>query len=811
MAGPGTGTNGTHSGDSHGFNVWIAVGLLVGWIVLGNIGPMFELAPGIRAWYPPAALLAAAVTWWGARALVPIIIAASLSAILAPMGSEPLWRVLAVSAFMKIAYWAGARMLARFNFDPRFSRTVDVALFASAVAGAAAVSAVVAVVDMRVTLGEAAPDQLLLMRSFWIGDVVAVLALAPAMLVVIAWLTSMRGTDVHLPPIAWNRRNVAQAISIPVAILCAAALSPSLGFFSYALCILPLGWIALTHGPRVAALANVLFVLGALASVHDLTGTAPRSLEVQSFTALLVLTGLMIGSVADERERAFALLAESEERYRNLVELLPEPIIVHERGRVLFANGAAATVLGASSPAALNGVDLADLALPQSRTLIEERMDLLERGGVVPLVRYTVHKLDNTGIVEIESVSIPFPFEGRAAILTVGRDVTARIRLEDALRQAQRMEAVGRLAGGVAHDFNNLLTVITSYSELILAGLPEGAALEQDVREIHHAADRAAALTRQLLSFSRRQVLQTQPIDVSDAVRKTEALLRRLISSEIKIVSHLDPSAGRVLADRGQIEQVIVNLAVNARDAMPDGGTLTIETHRVDARDEPATARCSTQTTRYSSIVVRDTGVGIDGETLRQIFDPFFTTKAVGQGTGLGLATVHGIIEQAGGTIVVDTVVGEGTSFRVLLPMLADYVERVPELNVVDATASGVGRGRVLLVEDEDAVRQIIRRTLVDAGYAVVEAVDGLDALGILETQAASLDVVLSDVAMPRMDGRQLADHIRVRWPSLPVVMMSGFANPDLVRSNPGITLLLLKPFTTQALVAAIRDSLPVR
>ncbi|MEO5873330.1 MAG: response regulator [Gemmatimonadaceae bacterium] len=811
MAGPGTGTTGTYSGDSHEFNVWVAVGLLVGWIVLGNIGPLFELAPGVRAWYPPAALLAAAVTWWGARALVPIILAASLSAMLAPMGSEPLWRVLVASALLKIAYWAGARALERFGFDPSFSRTADVALFATAFAASAAVSAIVAVVAMRITLGQPAPDELLLMRSFWVGDIVAVLALAPAMLVVIAWLTSMRGTDVHLPPIDWNRRNVAQAISIPVAILGAAALSPSLGFFSYALCFLPLGWIALTHGPRVAALANVLFVLGALASVHDFTGTTPKSLEVQSFTALLVVTGLMFGSVADERARAFALLAESEERYRNLVELLPEPIIVHERGRVLFANGAAATMLGAASPAALNGENLADLALPQSRKLIDERMDVLESGRSVPLVRYTARRLDNAGIVEIESVSIPFPFQGRSTILTVGRDVTARVRLEDELRHAQRMEAVGRLAGGVAHDFNNLLTVITSYSELILAGLPEGTALEQDVREIHHAADRAAALTRQLLSFSRRQVLQTQPVDVSDAVRKTEGLLQRLISPEIQIVSHLDPAAGRVLADRGQIEQVIVNLAVNARDAMPEGGTLTIETHRVDAKNEPATARCSTQTTHYSSIVVRDTGVGIDSETLRQIFDPFFTTKAIGQGTGLGLATVHGIIEQAGGAVVVDTVLGQGTSFRVLLPTLTDSTENMPELRAIDATVSGTGRGRVLLVEDEDAVRQIILRTLVDAGYTVVEAVDGLDALGILETQASSLDVVLSDVAMPRMDGRQLADHIRVRWPSLPVVMMSGFANPDLVASNPGITLHLLKPFTTQTLVSAIHDALPVR
>ncbi len=810
MAGSGTETTESQSGDAHGFNVWIAVGLFVGWIVLGNIGPMFELAPGIRAWYPPAALLAAAVTWWGARALFPIILAASLSAILAPTSTEPLWRVLAVSAVLKGLYWLGAHVLHRAGFNARFARTADVSLFTSVFAVAAAGAAVVAVVSTRRDVGPAA-DNLLLVRSFWIGDVVAVLALAPAMLVAIEWLTSMRGRDVHLPPVSWSRRNIAQAVSIPLAIISAAALSPSLGFFSYALCFLPLGWIALTHGPRVAALANVLFVLGALFSVRDLGGTAPGSLEAQSFTALLVVTGLLIGSVADERERAFALLGESEERYRNLVELLPEPIVVHDRGRILFANGATAAVLGAASPEALHGMNLADLALPQARPLIEERMDLVQAGAAVPLMRYSIRKLDDTGTLEIESVSIPFAFQGRSTVLTVARDVTTRVRLEADLRQAQRMEAVGRLAGGVAHDFNNLLTVITSYSELILAGLPDDATLAKDVREIHHAADRAAALTRQLLSFSRRQVLQPQSVDVSEAVRDTEALLRRLISSEIKIVSRLDPAAGRILADRGQIEQVIVNLAVNARDAMPEGGTLTIETRRIDAVDEPATARCSKQTAHYSSIVFRDTGVGIDAETMRQIFDPFFTTKAVGRGTGLGLATVHGIIEQAGGTIVVDSHVGAGTTFRILLPSLPEGAPHPPHTNGVHPVESAIGRGRVLLVEDEESVRTILRRTLVEAGYDVLDAVDGLDALAILETSGASVDVVLSDVAMPRMDGRQMADHIRVRWPTLPVVMMSGFADPDLERGNPGITLLLLKPFSSQTLVAAIRDAMPIR
>ncbi|MEP6732574.1 MAG: ATP-binding protein [bacterium] len=799
------------NGDPHRFNVWVAVALFLGWIVLSNVGPMFELAPGVRAWYPPAALIAAALTLWGGPALVPIILAASIAAILGPASDEPISRVILVSALLKCIYWAGARTLRRLDFDSSFSRTSDVALFAGVFAATAAVSAVVAVIDIRNDISLTNPDTWRLIRSFWVGDIVAVFALAPAMLVLSPWLSAAGRNGRPLPSLKATGRNALQLASIPVAIVAAAALAPSLGFFSYAFCFLPLGWIALTHGPRVAALANVLFVLGALFSVHDIAGVAPKGLEVQAFTALLVLTGLMIGSVADERERAFALLGQSEERYRNLVELLPDPIVVHEQGRVVFANGAAAKVLGSGTPEALTGVRLVDVAAPQSKQVMEDRMASLADGKPVPFMRHTMQRIDGSGLVEMESVSIPFSYRGRPAALTVARDVTARIRLEDDLRQAQRMEAVGQLAGGIAHDFNNLLAVIMSYSELILARLDDDAPLSNDVREIRHAADRAAALTRQLLSFSRRQVLQPQPLDISETVRNTEALLRRLITSEIQIVSHLDPDAGTVFADRGQLEQVIVNLAVNARDAMPDGGTLTVETRSVRATSDPASARCSKQVAAYATIVVRDTGIGIDNATLRQIFEPFFTTKGVGEGTGLGLATVHGIVEQAGGTIVVDSVIGVGTTFRVLLPALDEVIATPAPVETYAAEDDASGTGQVLLVEDDAAVRRIISRTLVNAGYSIIEAQDGIEALEVLEIRSSEIDVVLSDVAMPRMDGRQLADHIRVRWPSLPVVMMSGFPDPDMLAADAGVTLLLLKPFTSQTLKSAIRDSMPVR
>jgi PAS domain S-box-containing protein len=498
--------------------------------------------------------------------------------------------------------------------------------------------------------------------------------LAPAIVAVVHWLSRTSGPSLRAAigrmRAGWSRRIALQLASMPLALLVSAALAPSIGFFAFALCFLPLGWIALSRGARVAALANVLLTVGTVWLVHGSAVVAPNGLEVQAFVGMLALAGLLLGSVADERERAFALLGHSEERYRHLVELLPDPLLVHAEGRVLFANSAAADAFGAANSAALIGVSLATLGTSPSTTGIEARNRSPRDGRSVPPMQQTLQRMDGSGTVEVEAVSIPFAYQGLDAALTVARDVTTRVRLEEELRHAQRMEAVGRLAGGVAHDFNNLLTVIISYSELIQADVGDDTALSRDVGEIRHAADRAAALTRQLLSFSRRQVLQPASLEVNEVVRGTEGLLRRLIGPEIDIVARLDPAAGLVFADKGQLEQVIMNLVVNARDAMPDGGTITVETGLVAAADAPAAVHVAAPTDRFVVIVVRDTGKGMDAETMGRIFDPFFTTKEIGRGTGLGLATVHGIMQQSGGAVAVDSTVGVGSVFRVFLPSL---------------------------------------------------------------------------------------------------------------------------------------------
>jgi two-component system cell cycle sensor histidine kinase/response regulator CckA len=790
----------------------VAGGLFLAWIVLSHAGPMLELAPGVRAWYPPAALLAAACVLWGGRALVTIVAAQSALLLLLPAASAAMPHLLVVSALLKAIYWVASQLLRARHFDCSFSTPTDVARFATFFVAAGAAAAIFNTLDGVGLGGLTRPDGLLLLRGFWIGDVVAVVALAPALIVMVQW-ASARGAagfpaSIDRLRAGWTRGSLVRLLSIPFALVASATLAPSIGFFAFALCFLPLGWIALSHGARVAALANVILTLGAVSIIHSNAAVAPKGLEIQAFVGMLALTGLLVGSVADERERAFALLGDSEGRYRTLVELLPDPLLVHVDGRVLFANSAAASVLGARDAAALVGLSLASIGTPRSKEVIEERVSELSAGRPVPLTHHTLHRVDRSGVVEVESVSIPFDYQGKAAALTVARDVSDRVRLEEELRHAQRMEAVGRLAGGVAHDFNNLLTVIISYSELILAEAGNDPLLARDIGEIRGAADRAASLTRQLLSFSRRQVLQPAALEVNEVVRGAETLLRRLIGPEIEIVARLDPAAGTVFADRGQLEQVIMNLVVNARDAMPDGGTLTLETGGVSAAEAPAVARAASAAERFATIVVRDTGKGMDAETMRRIFDPFFTTKEVGRGTGLGLATVHGILQQSGGAIAVESDLGAGSEFRILLPAIAAAVAahgRGISDGVRDAAPRG--SGRVLLVEDDAAVREGVRRILHGAGYDIIEASDGSAAIDALSTRDGEVDLLLSDIAMPLLDGRELARVVRSQWPELPVILMSGFADPDVLeRDVPGVTLLQ-KPLEAGTLVAAVRSA----
>jgi two-component system cell cycle sensor histidine kinase/response regulator CckA len=383
-------------------------------------------------------------------------------------------------------------------------------------------------------------------------------------------------------------------------------------------------------------------------------------------------------------------------------------------------------------------------------------------------------------------------------------------RLEEQLRQSQKMEAVGLLAGGVAHDFNNLLTAILGYTELLAAEAGAGSPLHEAIDEIRKAGERAASLTRQLLAFSRKQVLEPRVLDVNVLLENLDRMLRRVIGADIELVTLLGPDIGRVRADAGQIEQVVMNLAVNARDAMPGGGTITIETRDVELDAAYVAGHAvGGAPGGYVMIAVSDTGVGMSAATKARIFEPFFTTKGLGQGTGLGLATVYGIIKQSGGYIWVYSEPGQGTTFKVYLPQVLDETEEPARQAPARAQPVG-GSETILLVENDDSVRALAIKVLESCGYTVLPARRGSEALALAERLAFPIHLLLSDLIMPGMGGSELAARLALVRPEARFLFMTGYTNDAISRR--GILEqgrnVLHKPFTVTALALSVREAL---
>jgi PAS domain S-box-containing protein len=387
------------------------------------------------------------------------------------------------------------------------------------------------------------------------------------------------------------------------------------------------------------------------------------------------------------------------------------------------------------------------------------------------------------------------------------QDVTARRILEGQYQQAQKMEAVGRLAGGVAHDFNNLLTVILGYCDLVNADLEAGDRRGEDVAEIQKAGQRAAGLTRQLLAFSRQQIIAPTLLDLNRIVEDFRAMLERLIGEDVRVVLALAPALGLVKADRGQVEQIVMNLAVNARDAMPKGGTLTIETGNVELTAQHAGTRLAVTPGSYVGLTVRDTGTGMTAEVQARLFEPFFTTKESGRGTGLGLATVYGIVTQSGGNVAVHSEVDNGTAVTVYFPR-AEAVEMVP-----DTPGAGIqpnaGTQTILVVDDEKGLRELAKRMLERQGYTVLIAGDAAEAFQLADDHP-SIDLLLTDVVMPGLSGPELTRQLLAGRPTLKVIYMSGYTDDAILQHEvlkPGIAFLN-KPFTGQTLGNKIREVL---
>jgi two-component system cell cycle sensor histidine kinase/response regulator CckA len=509
------------------------------------------------------------------------------------------------------------------------------------------------------------------------------------------------------------------------------------------------------------------------------------------------------------REQVEAALRASEERFRALVENSSDALLLLDaEGRITYTPLSTQRHVGWKSDE-LVGRSILDFVHADDRELATTQMaDALQQPGARVETELRFHHADRT-FRTMEAVAVNRLNDPSVSAIVVNtRDVSDRRRLEGQLRTSQKMEAVGQLAGGIAHDFNNLLTAILGYCNLMLDDVTREDPLRGDLEEIRSAGERAAALTRQLLAFSRRQMLQPQVVDINVLVTQMEKLLRRLLSEGVELLTSLGPALYHVTVDPASVEQILVNLAVNARDAMPDGGRLTIETMNVELDHLYAETHMTVVPGTYVMLAVSDTGEGMDAQTKAHVFEPFFTTKEQGKGTGLGLATVYGIVKQSGGYIWVYSEPGHGSVFKVYFPA-AEAVATAASHEDDHGARKKDGWETVLLVEDEDAVRALAREVLRRHGYVVVEARHGLDALRVAERHPDDIHLMITDVVMPHMSGRELAERLGATRPKMRVLFMSGYTDHFVVNRaiTPG-SWFLQKPFTPEILAQKVRQVL---
>jgi PAS domain S-box-containing protein len=511
------------------------------------------------------------------------------------------------------------------------------------------------------------------------------------------------------------------------------------------------------------------------------------------------------------QRRAENALRESEERYRNLVEMLPEGLWVHRNGIILYVNPAMVRLLGASREEELLGRSIYDFVHPESRDSVRERTEeVQEKGVTVPLKEHKYISLDGS-VVDVETLATAVPFHGERAVLAVYRDIRERKRqeqerkgLEERFLVAQKMEAVGILAGGVAHNFNNLLMAIQGNASLMLMDLPEDHPHREKLLAIQEAVKSGAELTRQLLGFARGGKYEVRPININTVVEEMAHLFGRT-RKEITIHKTLASDLWTVEADRGQMEQVLMNLFVNAADAMPRGGELFLETQNVEL-DEDYVRPFSAKPGKYVRISVTDTGVGMDEETQRRIFEPFFTTKSLGRGTGLGLATVYGIIKAHEGIITVYSKPGEGSSFHIYLP--ASPKEPAREFKFDEGIARG--SGTILVIDDEPMILKVADHLLRALGYRVITASGGKEGLRIYRERGLEIDLVILDMIMPDMEGGEVFESLKRMNSQIKVLLSSGYSINGRAREilKRGCVGFLQKPFTLAELSQKVKDAL---
>jgi two-component system, cell cycle sensor histidine kinase and response regulator CckA len=511
-------------------------------------------------------------------------------------------------------------------------------------------------------------------------------------------------------------------------------------------------------------------------------------------------------ALAVDNSRLYRAAQEADQRYGMLFGSNPQPMWVFDAETLSFlaVNDAAVRHYGYNREEFL-GMTIMDLLPPEDAPGLHHGLERtgLQRGDVA----LAQHQRKDGTIVDMELVSHEMELDGRRARLVLATDISERTRTraalhqsEEQLRQAQRMDAAGRLAGGVAHDFNNLLTTIRGFSDLLLRDMPPDEARRKDIEQIRKAADRGALLTRQLLAFGRHQALEPRSVDLNGVVSNMEGLIQRLIGADIKLVTQLRRGLGDLKVDPGQLEQVLVNLVLNARDAMPAGGTLTIETG--ERLISGASRGRSVRPGRYIVLAVSDTGAGMDGDTLSHVFEPFFSAQGPGNRAGLGLSIVYGIVRQSGGVVRVSSEPGQGTTVKVFLPRAEGEEPLAPE-----EPARTRGDETVLIVEDEDGVRELLWKILTDHGHTVLEARHGRDALTVAAGYQHPIDLLITDVVMPEMGAGELVDRLLTKRPDLKVLFISGYTNDEVIRRgvSRNDAAFIQKPFTSEDLMTKVR------